>query len=430
MLSLMTKERLTVFLLIGILAITFIGRILYLVNQSSFSIPAYYPDTYLYDHLARNLISGAGYLGANYHIAQEGKPTAFYGPVYPLFLAAVYRVLGYSFYYVQIIQIILSLVGGYLVFKIGKMLYGQTVGLLSAALYAVYPELVAYPSAVISESVYVFLELLFVYYLAKVFSSESPTVRGLLLAGFAFSLAYLTRQVVSLAPLIILLLLVIRYRDRGFRWLFKRSAAFVLAAAILIAPWAVRNYLAFGQPSPATTTGGVTFWWGNNTNRQGLHLLKSLDIIKEKHPGITEMEFNSLLYKMGIQELSEKSPADLIVLIKDKWTNMWKPSLLAFGKLKFLANIQQLLIYVLLALGISGSVALIRRFPGTVAITIVLLSGIAMNLVTDGISRYNLPYMPLLAVTAFQALFMVCEWVKHKASLKRPLRQLESEISV
>ena len=179
--EIISRDRLALTVLIGILAIALFLRVLYLLNQDRMAIPVRHPDTYLYDMIPRHLLAGDGYVGENYLIVQKGKPTAFYGPVYPLFVAVIYWLFGYSFRYIQIAQILVSIATCYLVYASGRLLYGRRAGLLTAALFAVYPELVAYPSAVLSETLFIFLEVLFVYLivLARRFS-PSPAASWLL----------------------------------------------------------------------------------------------------------------------------------------------------------------------------------------------------------------------------------------------------------
>lgn len=413
--EIISRDRLALTVLIGILAIALFLRVLYLLNQDRMAIPVRHPDTYLYDMIPRHLLAGDGYVGENYLIVQKGKPTAFYGPVYPLFVAVIYWLFGYSFRYIQIAQILVSIATCYLVYASGRLLYGRRAGLLTAALFAVYPELVAYPSAVLSETLFIFLEVLFVYLMARALSSDRPGAAIFAIAGGELAIAFLCRQVIALAPLTLLPFAVWRYRDCGFAWISKRAVAFALAAAIVIVPWSIRNYYALGTLSPGTTTGGVTFWWGNNTDRRGMDLPTALSEVKRKHPGLSEIEMNSLLYKLGVEEIAKKGPWGMARLLWSKWGKIWMPYLFYEGKWRTLGLAQYAVIYALLAAGLYGSIALVRKSAGTLAVTAVLVSGIAVHLMTIGNSRYSLPFMPLLMITSAPVFISVARWAAARA---------------
>lgn len=409
-----SKDRLAVAVLIGVLAVALGLRVLYMLNQAGMAIPVRSPDTFLYDMIPRHLLAGKGYIGENYLIVQKGKPTAFYGPVYPLFVAAIYRLFGYSFRYIQIAQILVSLLTCYVVFKVGELLYGKRAGLMAAALFAVYPELAAYPSAVLSETLFVFLEILFVYLLAKAISNEKPGMVIFGLAGATFALAFLCRQVISVAPIIMLPFAIRRYRNHGWAWMAKRASTFLVAALVIIVPWSVRNYIDMGTLSPAATTGGVTFWWGNKADRRGMDLPTALDQVKKENPGLSEIEMNSLLYKLGFKEIAGQGPAELASLIWSKWRKMWMPYLFNEGRWRPVGIAQYVVIYTLLISGLFGSFKLVKSSPGTAVVAIVLVAGVAVHLASIGNSRYSLPYLPLLMITSAPVWLAAVRWVKDK----------------
>ncbi len=415
-----SRDALALIILVGVLAAAFFLRVLYLAYQDGMAVPVRHPDTYLYDMIARHLLAGDGYVGENYLIVRKGEPTAFYGPVYPLFLAFIYGVFGYSFKFVQIAQIIISVATAFLVFETCRFLYGKKAGLLAAALFAVYPELVAYPSAVLSETLFIFLEVLFVYVFARALSRDDPGAAVFALAGGILAVAFLCRQVIALAPVAALPFAALRYRNRGFSWIAKRVFAFAAVAIVIIAPWSIRNYYALGTISPGTTTGGVTFWWGNNTDRRGMDLPTALNEVKRKHPGLSEIEMNSLLYKLGAAEIAQKGPIGMARLFLSKWGKIWMPYLFYEGKWRSIGVAQYAVIYALLAAGLYGSIAMIKRASGTLAVTAVLISGIAVHLMTIGNSRYSLPFMPLLMITSAPVFISVYRRGEALFSRKRP----------
>jgi hypothetical protein len=90
-------------------------------------------------------------------------------------------------------------------------------------------------------------------------------VRLSLLGGLV-GLAALTRTtVLALAP--VGLAWLHRYRD--LRLLSRGSAALLLAALVVFAPWSIRDSLLLGQPVVLSSESGEWFWRGNNPNATG-----------------------------------------------------------------------------------------------------------------------------------------------------------------
>src|SRR5262245_46636283 len=114
------------------------------------SIPnalGYWRDGVSYDSIAQNLISGVGYWDTTRGtwpgepvFATPFAPTARWMPGYPMFVAAVYRVLGAANYRaLYVVQAILGLAVAGLIYAIGRRTVGKNAGLLAVCLYAVDP---------------------------------------------------------------------------------------------------------------------------------------------------------------------------------------------------------------------------------------------------------------------------------------------------
>ena len=89
-----------------------------------------------YDAYAANLIEGQGYTRFEDRSGDSDLP-----PLYPFFLAGVYTVLGRDPLAVAAVQAVLDLVVVGLVLIIGRRVAGETVGLLAATFYGLYPYL-------------------------------------------------------------------------------------------------------------------------------------------------------------------------------------------------------------------------------------------------------------------------------------------------
>jgi hypothetical protein len=128
--------------------------------------PSYVPehDARDYDRLACALVTGDGYPRASTRTgegddcrrsAMPSHPTAFRPPGYPLFLAAVYSVarpLGVDRWVAgRLAQAVLGTAIVVLIGAIAARLWGRRTGLIAMALAAVYPPLILFGGALMTE---------------------------------------------------------------------------------------------------------------------------------------------------------------------------------------------------------------------------------------------------------------------------------------
>ena len=200
-----------------------------------------------YDRLARLLAHGRGW-GPSLLAAGHG-PTAFRPPLYPLFLAGVYRLAGDSITVARIVEALLGVAGIVLLTWIACHLLGRRVALVAAAIAAVYPPLVAYSTAILSEAVFVPLELGAVAAALRAGDDRQHATRWTIVAGALAGLGVLARP--SGAVLLIPLAILVGGRaSRRSIEAWARPALLFAAAVVVIAPWLARNEVVMHAPVP------------------------------------------------------------------------------------------------------------------------------------------------------------------------------------
>lgn len=227
-------------------------------------------DNYL--ALAEGLVAGRGY-----SVPGSEQSTAYRPPLYPLLLmpAAILP----SALWVAVLHLALGGVTVWLTWTLAERLTASSAIAGSAAsLVAVDPLLLRYATFPMTETLAACLvtALLFVVAGRNDMAAGTSARRHSLLAGILFGLAALCRPTVwAFAGLAGLWTLTCRLWRRGTRrndtsaetarhdqrlhgWLV------VAAAAIVLLPWGVRNWLQFGRPILMTTHGGYTLLLGNN----------------------------------------------------------------------------------------------------------------------------------------------------------------------
>jgi len=224
-------------------------------------LPGIY-DQVSYHAVAQQVLAGRGFTvpGEWWPLTHAGEPTAHWSYLYTLYLAAVYAVFGPHPLAARLIQaVIAGLFGPLLTYRIGARLFGRTVGLVGAALAAVYIYFIYYSAALVTETFYI-LAVLWALNLALGLR-ESPTLRGWALLGLALGLAALLRQLILL--FVPFLFLWLAWAGWGrLRWRHFLVPLLVIAALIL--PWTYRNYQAFGRFVLLNTNVGFAFFWANH----------------------------------------------------------------------------------------------------------------------------------------------------------------------
>jgi hypothetical protein len=187
-----------------------------------------------------------------YQVSGVLVPTALHPPLFPLVLAAAAK-LGITSYLAQ--RAVVAVIGtGTIVLGglIGRRAGGsERVGLIAAALAAVYPMLIAADGAVMSETLFglcLAWALLAAYRLR-----ERPGVARAAVLGAAIALTSLARaEALLLLPLLALPLALRPRAGAAARLLAAGAACFVL-----IAPWTVRNAVVFHRFVPISNNSGT-----------------------------------------------------------------------------------------------------------------------------------------------------------------------------
>ncbi|HUG91125.1 MAG TPA: glycosyltransferase family 39 protein [Planctomycetaceae bacterium] len=241
-------------------------------------------DAYL--AIAENLAAGRGYSSV-----AGGEPTAYRPPLYPVVLAAFVRAAGPAVG-VAALNVIAGVLAVWITFRLGRRLGLEGAAALAALLVAFDPLLVQYTAQPMTEVLSACLVAAFAWAVASASSVESRESRAgaerrgnavgqtaagtparepaasawrATMAGLLFGMAALCRPTTWLAGALLATWWGARvWRAEGRRSLWRPAVGCLAGAAIVIGPWTVRNWIAFGQPIMTTTHGGYTLLLGNN----------------------------------------------------------------------------------------------------------------------------------------------------------------------
>lgn len=148
--------------------------------------------------------------------------------------------------------------------------------LVAGFIVACDPILLNQQALVMTETLAAFLAILSLWCLARFDAARTPFNAAM--AGGAIGLAVLCRP--TFLPWLGLVaggMLFMRggptrksqiskFRFENLPWRMANVAGLLFVAAVVVSPWAIRNYRVFGKPIVTTTHGGYTFLLGNNTS--------------------------------------------------------------------------------------------------------------------------------------------------------------------
>lgn len=191
----------------------------------------------------------------------------FYGlPLYPFFLALVYKITNQSLLAVKFLQACLGVATVFLTYKIGEKIHSKNVGVLAALFAAFYGPLFFHEQILTPESLGVPLYALS-FYLACLFS-DSPTVKKGIGLGVCSALAALTKA--GLIPFVLLLPFLFYLNHRRQSFSVKPWAAYLLVFFLTLSPVAIHNWVYGHDFVPLTSHGGFNFYIGNNPKAEGV----------------------------------------------------------------------------------------------------------------------------------------------------------------
>jgi 4-amino-4-deoxy-L-arabinose transferase-like glycosyltransferase len=216
-------------------------------------------DAFYYHYQANGLVHGDGF--ATYIAHKNGAvtaaaPSADHPPLFPLYLAA-YSLVGLDSFHAHMIASCLLGAGTVWVCGLlGREVVNERVGIITAAIAAVYANLWVHDAIVTSETITIFMVAVMV--LAAYRFWKVPTWRRAILLGIACGLGALTRaEVVLFLPLAVIPI-VWKLSGESVRKKVKLFVVTCACALLVMMPWLVRNLTTFDKPVFLSTGFGIT----------------------------------------------------------------------------------------------------------------------------------------------------------------------------
>ncbi|MEY2461710.1 MAG: hypothetical protein QOG30_3540 [Acidimicrobiaceae bacterium] len=281
-------------------------------------------DSVWYQLMSGSIASNTGFVDPVKLIGHgESVPTAFRPPLYPLFLAGVAKTgfdSGRAFQYAGCALGVVTVV---LIGFLGRRVGGDSVGLCAAALAAVYPTFLAVDAAVMSESVY--LPLVVGCLVAVYRAIDRPSVWRWALVGLLSGASILTRS----DGAVLLLVLVVPSALFGVRDTWRRRALFAVAsvtvAALVVAPWVIRNQQRLGVATVTTLQTGTALAGSNCPATYYSEIIGSWSLECSDRPDrdtVSEVAYNNELQRDGLSYIRHHA-GRLVVVVPVRILRQW-----------------------------------------------------------------------------------------------------------
>jgi len=240
-----------ILIILCIFIVAFSIRLTYILNNQS----EIETDEITYDLLAMGLLESGAY------VSPEGIPTSYRPPLYPTFLALIYRVFGHNYFFVRLIQAIISSLIVCILYLTADKIYNRLSSILVGVFSSFYMPFVACSRLLYTETLFTFLLVLIVY---LVIVTDRPSITRFCILGFLCALSTLIKPIALFLPFIIISYSAIRARkglissDR----IIAASVMLLLCFGSVLLPWSIRNYNVHGKFVLVSTNTGVNLYQG------------------------------------------------------------------------------------------------------------------------------------------------------------------------
>jgi 4-amino-4-deoxy-L-arabinose transferase-like glycosyltransferase len=245
--------------LLGVLGVALVARVWWLVTHVPGNLGGTH-DELGYATMARQFIARGvfGYYSTS--------PNAYTTPGYPLFVTGVFKladVFGASpaaeLATLRVAQMLLGVLVVWFAFELGRRLFDARVGLLAAAVAAIYPSSLTAQGRILTEAL--FTALLLGCLLVAVVVRQRRSWQWHVLLGTLLAVLVLVRPTAALLGVVFYAIDLAETRD----WRFAMSSLVALLAFCLVmSPWWVRNRIVLHETVVLSSEGGDPFLRGTD----------------------------------------------------------------------------------------------------------------------------------------------------------------------
>ncbi|MAG34936.1 MAG: hypothetical protein CL878_01595 [Dehalococcoidia bacterium] len=398
-----------------VLLVAFVVRLGYVLTLENALNVTFEADPITYDQLARNLLAGQPYVGASFYFpAGTENPTALWDPLYPLFLAAIYALVGHDFLAVRLVQVALAVASCGLLYVLGRSIFGPRTALVGAGFAAIYPFFIYYTGQLLTETLFTFLMLFLLTLAHYVAEGRFRGATAVVALGITAGLTVLARAEALYFAVILVAALAwwaVPLLSSGAPDLRARLISLVALVAVFaatLAPWVVFNYARFDRLFVSTKL-GYNLYKYYHPRMTPDQRVRSDDIPLPDLTGLSEPEREDRLLSEGLGFMTD-DPARTVRFMAAKAGLLFK--LTPSNEINRRYAVVSLLSYgVLVPFMVIGAVMSLRRWPLTWPLLLWVAMGSASGILVFAGIRLRMRIEPILLLFAAVGVVKLGQWL-------------------
>lgn len=365
-------------------------------------------DTKFYDSWARQIAAGDW----------VGRDVFFMGPLYPYFLALIYKVFGPSLLAAKIVQSLVGALTAGFTFLLGRECLGKAVGILAGLFAAVYVPFIFTDTLLLFPVLATLLNTIMLYLLLS--GLARGAARAFVASGFFAGLSAAgNASILAFAPLAVAFILL--WRRWALEARLRKALLFVAGLALVVVPIAARNYAVGRDFVPLTSNAGLNFYIGNSAKATGAYVKPDgLDIytdpsgeaIAERALGrqLKPSQVSSYWTDRALGYITQ-DPGAFVRNLARKFFFFWSVyEIPQIEHLPFERQYSRILrlptpsFGMICPLGVLGAVLALRRRRAAHLLLFFVIAYAASIIAFFVVARYRLPAVPALMVFAAYAV--------------------------
>lgn len=401
-------------------------RLFFLFWLESYRTASDWDFGYEMGSIARYIAAGEGFSSPFGH---PTGPTAIVPPLYPCFLAMIFKGFGvFSAASAIVILSIHCLVSAFTcvpLYHVARTLFGRETGYLTAAALALHPSSVWYAVNTIWDTTFfTFLGVLMIsltFLLPQNLSYKTSAAFG----AFVGCVALLKSAILAFYPFALIWLLL--QRPLGWQKTICRIIVMCVLTGVVMSPWILRNYLIFGRVMFRSNFGLELKLENCSATWEALEKTGDSNVFSLQHPTINSHEFR-LYQKVGelryMDMCLEKAktfirnhPGKYMILtlkrISYLWTGGWGRDNNWVGNFDAsfsLSGLKKLFLLLPLPFALIGIALAIRRRLSHVSLPILYILALpGVYYLTHVCSRFRYPIEPILLMFAVYGFFALIQ---------------------
>lgn len=413
---------------IGIFCLALLMRVIYNLTVAHDYFPLY--DSGQYQTIGFNLIDEHCFCLHPY------ITTLYRPPLWPFLIAGLSLIFGRADIYDRLFLCCLGAGTCVFIFLFARDLFNKRIGLIAGLIACIYPALYLYDGWMYTESLYTFLLTAICYCMLRIQRDEGRRRWPWLLCGILLALLALTRpNGILVLALVLLWTIFLTWRKLLRKRALVSVGLMALLAALLIAPWTLRNYMVSHSFVPIATgdgtvllgayndqvltTPGLQGSWSNplHATAQTMATLKPFSLDKcQATCEVAREDASKIAAEQWIKAHLSDIPTLLVYHLRNFWTPYTReadlpmerfPAQISSQVVHAMSETFPIAIFLLAALGLV--VTLKRYWHELLFAYLVILATLGEALVYYGSSRFRTPIEPLLILLAAGALWWLIQ---------------------